>query len=368
MARKSFVFLVLIALVLAFIPAATAQDIETVCLVTDVGRVDDGTFNEFAHVGATDASDDFDLEYSFLESTSAADYEPNIRACIDDNADIIVTVGFLLNDATAEAAEANPDIYFIGVDQSAQGTTENFVGIQYREDQSAFLVGALAAMVANENEEDILAGVYGLPVPAVVRFRNGFEQGIKYINPDWESGTNILGVYGDDFNDQAQGISLAQQFIGEGAFIVFGAGGPLGSAAIAEAASQGIYVIGVDQDEYNTTFDGGSVEGAEYLITSAIKRVDQGVYDMIAALLEEDMDAFLGGDNYLLNLGNGGMGFAEAHDSDIPEEYYEQLDELAQMLIDGDLETGVDPVSGNLLDEEGNPIEPEPEATEESGD
>jgi len=353
MSKKILVLFVLVAVLLSIVPATFAQDgIESVCLVTDLGRVNDGTFNQFAHEGAVEATEDYDLEYEFIETESETDYAANIQSCVDEGFEAVVTVGFLIADATSAAAEANPDVYFIGVDQFLMDGPENYVGVTFREDQSGFLAGVLAALVANADEEDVIAGVYGIDVPPVKKFRNGFEQGALFINPDWELDTNILGVYSDSFIDQAQGISHANQFIGEGASVIFGAGGPLGSAAIAEAASQGIYVIGVDQDEYLTTFDEGSVDGSEFLISSAMKRVDQGVYDMIAALAEGDTDLFPGGQMYLMDAALNGVSLAPAHDADIDEEIYEAVDEVMQMLIDGDIDTGVDPASGDLLDME----------------
>lgn len=353
MTKKSLILLVLFALIVSVVPMVSAQgDIESVCLVTDLGRVNDGTFNQFAHEGAVDATDDFDLDYDFIETESEVDYEANIQTCVDEGFDIVVTVGWLIQDATMVAAEANPDVYFIGIDQFLVDGPSNMVGVQFREDQSGFMAGVLAALVANANDEEVIAGVYGIDVPAVKRFRNGYEQGALHVNPDWEIGTNILGAYADSFIDQAQGISLAQQFIGEGAAVIFGAGGPLGSAAIAEAASQGIYVIGVDQDEFLTTFSDGEVEGSEFVISSAQKRVDQGVYDMIAALAEGDMDSFPGGNNYLLDAAGGGVGLADAHDAELDEAIWEKVDAIFEALIEGDIDTGVDPVSGDLAEEE----------------
>ena len=353
--RKFIVLFALLAMALSLVPAVSAQDgIESLCLVTDLGRVNDGTFNQFAHEGAVAVSDDFELDYNFIETVSEADYTNNIQTCVDNGADAVVTVGFLIQDATAAAAEANPDVYFVGVDQFVVDGPENFVGLQFREDQAGFLVGALAALVANDAGEDTIAGVYGIDVPAVVRFRNGYEQGALYINPEWETGTNILGAYADSFVDQAQGISLANQFIGEGAFVIFGAGGPLGSAAIAEAASQGVYAIGVDQDEYNTTFAGGETEGAEYLISSALKRVDNGVYEAISFLAEGDMDAWgeFAGGNYLLDASVDGVGFAPAHDAEVDEALYDEVAHILDLLVAECISTGVDSVSGELMSEE----------------
>ena len=348
--RKLIVLIALLAMAVSLVPAVSAQDgAESLCLVTDVGRVNDGTFNQFAHEGAAAVSDDFELDYEFIETVSEADYETNIQTCVDDGADVIVTVGFLIADATLAAAEANPDLYFIGVDQFFLDVTENLVGIQFPEDQAGFLAGVLAAMVANENGEDVIAGIYGLQaVPPVVKFRSGYEQGAQYVNPDWEVGTNLIGTYADSFVDLAQGASLAEQFIGEGAFVIFGAGGQTGSAGIATAAAEGVYVIGVDQDEYFTTFAGGETEGAENLISSAMKRVDLAVYDLVAFLAEGDMDAW---GEYAGNIFTGDVDYGPPHDSDIPEEFYDELEHVLTLLQEGCISTGVDPL-GELLSEE----------------
>jgi basic membrane protein A and related proteins len=335
----------LLTLIIGIVPAVSAQDgIETVCLVTDIGRINDGTFNEYAYDGMMKAVEEFDLDSDFIETQNEADYEPNINTCVGEGFDVIVTVGFMITDATVAAAEANPDIYFIGVDQFIADGPENMAGIQFREDQAGFLVGALAAMVT---ESDIVAGVYGIDIPPVVKYRNGYEQGVKYINPDVET----LGVYIDDFYAPDRGASAAEQFMGEGADVIFGAGGPTGSGGILAAAAQGVWVIGVDQDEYYTTFGEGETEGAEYLISSALKRVDQGVYDMIAGLVEGDMDSFPGGGIYILSVENGGIGFAPKHDAEIDDTVYEDLQAILDDMIAGDIETGVDPNTGVLLEE-----------------
>lgn len=358
--NKFVVVFTILMLVLSIAPMVGAQDgAGSVCLVTDVGRVNDGTFNQFAHEGALAAVEDFGLEYDFIETTSSADYESNIQTCIDEGFDMVLTVGFLIADATFDAAVANPDVFFAGVDQFVADRVDedgevieeapsNYIGTLFREEQAGFLVGALAALIANEFEEDVIAGVYGISIPPVVRFRNGYEQGALLVNPEWEIGTNILGVYADSFIDEPQGVSLAQQFIGEDAFVIFGAGGPTGSAAIKEAASQGIYVIGVDQDEYATTFGGGEREGSEFLVSSALKGVDQAVYDAISFAVE-DMDAWdeFGGGVYVLDAALGGVGFAPRHDAEsVPEELYDAVDEILEDIISGDVELDIDPGSG----------------------
>ena len=115
------------------------------------------------------------------------------------------------------------------------------------------MTGVLAAFVAEWQGSDTIAGVYGIDIPPVKRFRNGYEQGASYVNPDLK----ILGVYIDSFIAPDRGGSAALQFIGEGATVLFGGGGPTGTGAILAGAQEGVYVIGVDKDEWLTSFGAG---------------------------------------------------------------------------------------------------------------
>jgi basic membrane protein A and related proteins len=340
---RFFCILALLTLVIVPVMSVSAQDslIESVCLVTDLGRVNDGTFNQFAYEGMEAAAEDFDLESTFIETQAQTDYAANIQTCIDEGFDAIVTVGFLIADGTLAAAQANPDTYFIGVDQFVADGPANYTGIQFREDQAGYLAGVLAAL---STESNTIAGVYGIDIPPVVKFRNGFENGARSINPD----INLLGVYIDDFVAPDRGAAAAEQFIGEGADVIFGAGGPTGSGGITAAAQQGVKVIGVDQDEYFTTFGNGETPGAENLISSAVKRVDQGVYLALQYLVEGG-EEFPGGTILVMSAANDGVGFAPAHDADVSEEVTAQVQGVLDQLKAGTLVTGVDPVSGELL-------------------
>lgn len=343
MTRKALFLLVVVVLSVVPFASLTAQEplIESVCLVTDVGKINDGTFNQFAYEGMMMAVDEFGLDSTFIETQAPTDYEANLNTCVSEGYDAIVTVGFFLGDATAAAAAANPDVYFIGVDQGYAEPLPNLVGVQFREDQAGFLVGVMAGLMT---ESGTVAGVYGIDVPAVVKYRNGFEQGLAYANPD----AVALGVYIDSFVAPDRGAAAAEQFIGEDADVVFGAGGPTGSGGIKYAAENGAMVIGVDQDEFFTTFGNGETPGAENLITSALKRVDQSVYLSLAALVnggaDWPTDSFM-----LLSAENDGVGFAPAHLADVPEEVTAAVQAAFEGLKDGSIETGVDPVSGALL-------------------
>ena len=341
--------IILVSVLLLLAPAALAHEgAETLCLVTDLGRVNDGTFNQSAHEGAQLAADEYDMDYKFIETQAETDYEANIQTCIDEGFEVIITVGFLIADATWQAADANPDVYFLGVDQFVADGPQNYVGIQFREDQSGFMTGVLAAYTAEWLESDIIAGVYGIDIPPVKRFRNGYEQGARYVNPDLK----ILGVYIDSFIAPDRGASAALQFIGEGASVLFGGGGPTGTGAILAGAQEGVYVIGVDKDEWVTSFGAGETPGSEFIISSALKRVDEGVYQMAAMLAEGNMEEFPGGGVFLLDAAMNGVGLAPPHESDLDMSVWEKTADISAMLIAGDIETGVNLLTGDLLEDD----------------
>jgi basic membrane protein A len=305
-------------------------------LVTDIGRVDDGTFNQFAFEGMEAAAECFGFETDVIETTAEADYERNLEQILSTDPNVVVTVGFLLADATLAAAEANPDVNFVGVDQFQETFPENYVGILFREDEGGFLAGALAGLLTESNVVGVVGGRED--VPPVVRYVNGFEQGALSVNPD----VTVLKTYVPSFTDQAAGRSAAEQFLGEGADVIFGAGGQTGSGGIRAAAEADAWAIGVDQDEYFTTFSGGDAPGADRLASSAIKRVDLGVFTQIAEAAKGDFE----GGVFQLTAENGGITYAPPHDAAVPEDVLERLEEIRAGLADGSVDTGVDPVTG----------------------
>lgn len=308
----------------------------TVRLITDIGKVDDQTFNQFAYEGMEAAADCLGFETSFIETATEADYEANIATALDGDPDVIVTVGFLLAEHTLAAAEANPDTLFIGVDQFQTEFPDNYVGVLFREDEGGCLAGVAAGLLT---ESDVIGVVGGREdVPPVVRYVNAYEQCALDVNPD----VTVLSVYNEAFNTPDVGASNATQFIGEGADVIFGAGGPTGSGGVAAATEAGVWGIGVDQDEYFSTFDGGDASGSDKLATSAIKRVDLSVFDNIVNALSGD---FAGG-SYVLTAENGGITYAPPHDADVPDEVLAALEETRQALADGTYDIGVDPITG----------------------
>jgi basic membrane lipoprotein Med (substrate-binding protein (PBP1-ABC) superfamily) len=308
----------------------------SVVLVTDIGKIDDRTFNQYAYEGMQGAAECFGFETSYIETASEADYARNIETALSSDPSVVVTVGFLLAADTLAAAEANPDVLWIGIDQFQETYPDNYIGVLFREDQGGYLAGTMAGLLTESNVIGVVGGRED--VPPVVRFVNAYETGAKAANPD----VNVLSIYNESFTDPAKGASDAQQFIGEGADVIFGAGGPTGSGGVQEATQQGLWGIGVDQDEYFTTFNGGEAPGSEFLATSAMKRVDLGVFDNIVAAITGE---FAGG-IFTLDAANDGITYAPFHDADIPDDVAAQLEEVRQGLADGSIDTGVDPITG----------------------
>jgi len=301
-------------------------------LVTDVGKVNDGTFNEFAYKGMMMAVEEFGLESAFIETLAPTDYEKNIEQFAQEGYEMIITVGFMIGDATIAVANKYPDINLAGVDQSQAEVVPNVAGLIFSEDQAGFLAGCLAGLMTKSNVVGIVAG---MEIPPVIKYRKGYENGAHYVNPDCK----VLGVYIDSFVDPARGKEAALSQIAEGADVIFGAGGPTGSGGILGAAQHGVYVIGVDQDEYLTTFGNGSVDGSDKLLSSAMKRVDVSVYTAISNAV---WDTWQGG-NLLFEAANDGVGLAPFHETEgaVPAEVKAKLEEIAKGMKEGTIETGV---------------------------
>jgi basic membrane protein A len=306
-------------------------------LVTDIGRIDDGTFNQYSYDAMVKASECFGFDTSYIETTSEADYATNIATSLSDKPNVLITNGFLIATDTLAAANANPDVKFIGIDQFQQnGYPTNYIGVLFREDQGGYLAGVMAASLSESGVVGVVGGRED--VPPVVRYVNAYKTGAESVNPD----IRVLSTYNESFTDPNKGASDAQQFMGEGADVVFGAGGQTGSGGIAAAAQAGKWAIGVDQDEYFTTFNGGDAPGSQYLATSAIKRVDLSVFRNIVAAMN---DTFEGG-VYTLEAANDGITFAPPHDADVSDEISSKMADTQAGLADGSIETGVDPVTG----------------------
>jgi len=332
--KRSILYMVLaIVVVIAGIQPVLRADTLKVGLVTDMGKIDDKTFNEFAYKGMMRAAKDFGLKTSFIETLQPTDYDKNIEQFIGEGFNVIITVGFMLGDATKKMAQKHPNVNFVIVDFAYDPPVKNIIGLIFAEDQAGFLGGALAGLMTKSKTVGIVAGP---AIPPVVRFRKGYEAGVRHVCYDCE----VLRVHIDSFTDPARGKTAALSQMDEGADVIFGAGGTTGSGAILGASQAGSWVIGVDQDEYMTTFKEGKVPGAGRIISSAMKRVDNAVYQAVNRSVKGKFE----GGVLVSNISNAGIGLAPFHKADthIPASVKTKLEEIKEGLKSGKIKVKID--------------------------
>ena len=307
-------------------------------LVTDVGKLSDKSFNFDSFKGVQNAQADASLcvQGRAIESSVESDYPKNIGQFVDQNYDMIVTVGFKLGDATIKAAKANPNIKFVMVDFADftdKTPPSNLVGLLFKEDQPGFLAGALAGLLTKSNTIGAVAGLQ--TVPPVVHYVQGYQNGAKYTNPK----IKVLTIYqpesgAKDFNDPDWGKQQAVTFIGQGADIIFGVGGNTGNGGLLAAKEANKMCIGVDVDQFLSYPDVDSC-----LITSAEKHLDLAVKTAITGMVQGSFQAGI----ITFDISNDGIGLAPFHnfDSQISADVKAKMQDIQAKLKSGAITTGV---------------------------
>jgi len=315
-------------------PSETEKKVK-VCQITDTGGIDDKSFNATAWKGVQDAMEKLGVEGKYLESKEVADYEKNLNAFIEEKCDLIITVGFLIGDATKAAAEANPDMKFSIVDYTYDPPIPNVVGQIFNTDEAAFLAGYLAAGVTKTGKVGTFGG---LPIPTVTIFMDGFARGVAYYNQlkgtnvevlGWDPANPDTGLFSNSFDDQQKGRELAVSLMDEGADIIMPVAGPVGLGSAAAIKERGnAYLIGVDSDWVLT-----SPEYADITLTSVMKLMDSTTFQVIQSVVD---GTFKGG-NVVGTLENKGVDIAPFHnlDSMVPAELKAEVEQLKADIIAG---------------------------------
>jgi basic membrane protein A len=310
----------------------------TVGMVTDSNGVDDQSFNQGSWEGLERAGEELGIEVSHLESQQPTDYQPNIQQYLNQGANLIVTVGYSLAEDTRTAAEANPDTMFAIVDETS--SAPNVMGIQFATDQAAFLAGYLAAGMTRTG----IVGTYGgVPIPSVVVFMVGFEQGVNHYNGVHGTGVQVLGwrtetgqgLFTFDFGSADDGRRMAEDLVSQGADIILPVAGPTGLGTIAVAEENpGTMVIWVDTDGCVVAPDSCGV-----FLTTVVKRIDVAVDGAVTAAYNGD---FAGGGSYMGTLANGGVALAPYHEFEgaVPTDLAAEVNALREQIISGEINTG----------------------------
>jgi basic membrane protein A len=305
------------------------------CQITDTGGIDDRSFNQTVWDGFLRAEQELGVEVKYLESTSESDYDPNIQAFIDEGCDVIVTVGFLLGDATEAFAIANPSQAFGIIDYAYETSYDNLLAMVFDTDQAGFLAGYVAAGMT---ETGIVGTWGGINIPPVSVFMDGYLAGVNYYNAQKGTSVSVLGWDGSDgvfigsFESQDLGNSATADMLQNGADIILPVAGPagLGTATAIQDFGSGL-MIWVDFDGYFST------EFGSIILTSVEKRMNNATFELIRSVVEGDFSGGL----YVGTLENEGVGISPFHDFDaaVPADLKAELDEIRAGIIAGTITT-----------------------------
>ena len=284
-----------LALVLALSMSAVAfaeNKTVKVGVVTDVGGVNDKSFNQTTWEGLEAlAAENSAFEVNYLESKAESDYATNIETFIDEDYDLIICVGYMLANACREAAETYPDQKFAIIDDNSNEDLPNVACLMFSQQQASYLVGIVAGMMTKSNVVGYVQGMYS---DTMNLFDIGYIAGVKSVNPDAE----VLQYNANTFADPTIGSAAATDMITKGADVIYHAAGGTGSGVIEACATNKVWAIGVDTDQ--------SPLAPDYVVTSAMKRVDTAAQDISLAVLN---DTFQAG-THVYDLANGGVDIA----------------------------------------------------------
>lgn len=310
------------------------------CMVSDSGGFNDKSFNESGFNGLKSAESELGIAIATQESKSESEFTPNINNLVQQNCNVIITVGFLLATATGDAAKANPDVNFGIVDSTAQDadgkelTLDNVRPLSFDTAQASYLAGYLAAGMTKTGT---VATYGGIQIPAVTIFMDGFIDGVAKYNEVHGTAVKTLGwdkakqngSFVGDFESVDKGKQLTQTFFDQGADIVMPVAGPVGAGTLSAAqAAPGTMVIWVDADGVETNPAASAV-----ILTSVVKEIGAAVNDTITAANNDKFS----NEPYVGTLENKGVDLAPFHDFDaqVPQTLKDEIDGLKADIISG---------------------------------
>ena len=301
--------------------AETEEDIDgtgfKIGMVTDVGGVNDGSFNQSAWEGLQRAAENFGCEVKYIESKGDADFVPNIESFLDEDYDLIICTGYVMADAVRDAAELNPDQKFAIVDDASNADLDNVTCMMFEQEQASYLVGLAAGYTTESN---VVGFVVGQANETMNSFGYGYCAGVLDANPD----ATILQYNANNFGDASAGKTAVNTMVTKGADVVFHAAGGTGLGVIDGCKENGIWAIGVDSDQ--------SPLAPETILTSALKRVDNACYDATKKAILGTLE----GGVATYDLAAGGVDIAPTTDN-LSKDVLEKIEDAKKDIIAGDL-------------------------------
>lgn len=301
--------------------AETEEDIDgtgfKIGMVTDVGGVNDGSFNQSAWEGLQRAAENFGCEVKYIESKGDADFVPNIESFLDEDYDLIICTGYVMADAVRDAAELNPDQKFAIVDDASNADLDNVTCMMFEQEQASYLVGLAAGYTTESN---VVGFVVGQANETMNSFGYGYLAGVLDANPD----ATILQYNANSFGDASAGKTAVNTMVTKGADVVFHAAGGTGLGVIDGCKENGIWAIGVDSDQ--------SSLAPETILTSALKRVDNACYDATKKAILGTLEGGIA----TYDLAAGGVDIAPTTDN-LSKDVLEKIEDAKKDIIAGDL-------------------------------
>jgi basic membrane protein A len=289
-------------------------------LVTDIGGLDDHSFNFLANKGLERAQSDLGVEGRVVISRANADYVPNLTSLPKAKYDLVIAVGFLMADALDTVAKQFPDTNFAIIDfaqEAMKSKPKNVRGLLFKEQEAGYLVGYLAGLVTKQEagSQQVIGSVGGLKIPPVDRYIAGYQAGAEKASP----GIKTLNSYSQDFVDQAKCKEAALDEIARGAHVIFQVAGQCGLGALSAAKEKNARGIGVDADQAYL---------GPHVLTSALKKVDVAVYQTV-----QD-GTFSGGKNSVFDVASGGVGLGKIA-ADVPADLVAEVNRVQAEIAAG---------------------------------
>ena len=288
-------------------------------MVADVGGINDESFNQSAWEGLQQAKKDFGIEVKVIESKQASEYITNMESLIDEDMDLVIGVGNTMKDDIRTEAENYPDQKFAIIDETYDQIPENVTPILFKENEATYLAGLIAGKMTKTNNVGFIGGMQN---PVISRFEYGFKSGVKEANKE----ADVKVQYAGTFGDAAKGKSIANQMYGNNIDIILTAAGGTGLGSMESAKEKGKYAIGVDRDQSNLA--------PENVLTSALKKVNVGVYDAVKELKNGKLK---GGQEKVYGLKEDGVGIPETTKKLVPQDVLDYVNGMIEKIKSGEI-------------------------------
>ncbi|WP_231572552.1 BMP family protein [Halobacillus sp. BBL2006] len=305
----------------------------SVAMVTDVGGVDDKSFNQSAWEGLQAFGEENNMKkgegFDYAQSESDADYTTNLNRLVRQDYNLIFGIGYLLQPAIEEVAGQYPETNFAIVDSVAEG--DNIASITFKEHQGSFLAGVAAAKKTKSNQVGFIGGVEG---DLIKKFESGFVAGVKSVNAD----IDVDVQYAESFAAADKGKLIASNMYSKGIDVIYHASGATGNGVFAQAKDikknnpdENVWVIGVDRDQHEE----GAIGDTNVTLTSMVKRVDVAVKDVASQAMNGE---FPGGEVLEYGLDQDAISIARTNEEALNEDIITAIEEWKQKIVDGDVE------------------------------